>query len=92
MGYPVTGYVVMEDLSVVVALVHKHWGDETLPIILHEDGRYTPERCLFTSLGHPHPVAHEELIGACNLPPVSIWIKYDIISIPHLVWERLDVL
>ena len=74
----------MEILSVVGALVHQHWGDETLSISAGEDECYALEWCFFTSLVPPHPVTHEELVGAYNLAPASIQIKYDIIIIPHL--------
>ena len=92
MDYPIKGYVVMEILSVVGDLVQQNWEDETLSIRTSGYVCYAPEWCSFVSLGPPHPITHEELIVTYNIPPVSVWIKYDFITIPHLRWDRLDVL
>ena len=78
--------------SIVGALVHHHWGDDTLSTITGEDDPYAPECHSLTSLDTLHPITREELIGAYNLPTFFIQIKSDLIVILHLVWERLDVL
>ena len=92
MDYLITEYVIMEVLIVVGALVHQHWWDKTLYIRAVENKRCLLEWCYFTSLGTKQPVACEEVIGAYNLALDSIWTKYDIITIPHLLWVRLYVL
>ena len=91
MDYRIIGYVVMDILNVVDALVHYHRGEETLSIIVGEDERCASELCSFTWMGPPHPVTHEELICVYHIFPVSISIKPDLVEIPHLLWARLDV-
>ena len=49
-----------------------------------EDERFALEWCYFTSIGPPQPVTCKELIGTYNLAPDSVWIKYNLITIPHL--------
>ena len=92
MYYPITGYVLMGVLVVVGALVYHHRGDETLSIITGEYERCAPEWCSLTSMGPPHHATHEELIGVYHLVPVTIKIKSNLVTIPHLCWTRLDVL
>ena len=72
MDHTITGYAVIEVFSVVCALVHHHWGDETLSISAGEDDFCVPEWCSFTSMGPPHPVTCEELIGTYNVSLSSV--------------------
>ena len=53
MDYLITGYVVMDILSVVGYLENHHRGGETLSIITGEDDLCAPEWCYLTSLGPP---------------------------------------
>ena len=57
--YPINGYVVMEILSIVGALMHHHRGYETLSISMGEDERCEPEWFSLTSLVPPHPFNRE---------------------------------
>ena len=53
MDYPITGYVVMEILSVEGALVYRPRGNKTLSIIAGEDERCETEWYSLTSLVPP---------------------------------------
>ena len=74
----------MDILSVLGDLVHHQRGGITLYISAGEDERCAKKWCSFTSLGHPHPFNHEELIDAYHIVPVAICIKSNIFAIPHL--------
>ena len=59
MDYPITGYVVMDILSIVGALVHHHRGGETMSTTAGEYERCAAEWWSLTSMGPPHPVTCE---------------------------------
>ena len=79
-------------LGVLGALVRHHKGGETLSISAGEDCCCVPEWCSLSSLGPPHHITREELIGSYHIFQVTIWIKSNIAAIPHLRWTRLDFL
>ena len=55
-----------------------------MSISTEKDERCVQEWCSFTSMGPPHPVTSEELIGSQNLAPYYVQIKYKLITILHL--------
>ena len=75
MDYAITGYILMYILSVFVALLHHHRGDETLSISAGGYDQCAPGWCSIASLGPPYPVTCEEFIRAYHIVPVTIRIK-----------------
>ena len=49
------------------ALMHQHWGYETLLVGTGVDERCAPQWCSLQGLDPPYPITHEELIGRCIL-------------------------
>ena len=91
MDYPIIEYFVMEIFSVVGDMLNQNWGARILSISMGEYERCAPELCSLTIMGPPHPVVREELIGAYNIEPHSVRIKYNFIITPHFLWARLGV-
>ena len=82
----------MDILSVVGALVHHHVEDET---IYTSAGKYeccAPKWCYLTSLGTSQTITSKDIIGAYNLVPVNIWIKFNLVVIPHLHMDKVGCL
>ena len=82
------GYIECSDLFVAPL----QGGGETLSIIAVGDEQCATEWRSLSSLGPPHPVTREELIGTYHIFPVTIWIKSNFVLIPQLRWTRLNFL
>ena len=80
----------MKILGVIFCLVNNHGCNEALAISSGEDQSSTSEGVSLYCLGFPNAFLREELVGTDNSDPLSIGIKANLITIPNLVWTRLD--
>ena len=39
----------------------------------------------------PHPITSEELMGACDIPPASVYIKFYLVKVSYLLQVRLYI-